>query len=340
MVNPTLDSGETRNFRLLSVLRAAFHLEAERIDRIHGGTASDNFVATTGNGVRWFVKIYRAGSDALDAEAAIELTEFAEQGGIPVPRLRRSRRGDTVTTSDGFALSVWEFIDADTAEGGLRGHRWRSLGCVVGRLHRHLATHPSGRPTLAAPVHLLDIASSTARYDRLIEEYLRQDSTDDVFVQWAVDALLERRALLPVVLDLLQRLPPLTMQTLHGDLAAPNVLLRGDDVAAVIDFQPPSHGFLAWEIARIACDPRTLVTNPRWCEGLSVFLDAYRAAHPAVQPADLASVLAVGCAYTIASTYPLSALVHRADTVNQSLEAYGQQRHRAALTMLDTALRP
>ncbi|MFG3351667.1 phosphotransferase [Streptomyces sp. NPDC048001] len=38
---------------------------------------------------------------------------------------------------------------------------------------------------------------------------------------------------------------------MHGDLASPNLLLRGGAVAAVIDFRPPSHRSAAWEFGRI-----------------------------------------------------------------------------------------
>lgn len=338
MDTPSPESRESLTSWLRSALRIDFGIEASRIDRIHAGTASDNFVATVPDGVRWFVKVYRTASEAAAAVAAIELTEFAAQGGTPVPSLLRSRHGDAVAHGNGPAFSVWEFIDAETAEGGLRGHRWQTLGAVTGRLHHHLATHHSGPPTLADPLQLLNLDAATARYDQLIEEYRGHDASGDGFTQWAVDALMQRRALLPRVLSMLSELPPLTCQILHGDLAAPNVLLRGDEVAALIDFQPPSAGFLAWEIARIACDPRTVVTNTRWHEELRGFLDAYQAANPAVRPVDLTSVLAVGSAYTIASTYPLSALQHRPHGGARPLKIYGRQRHTAALAMLETAL--
>lgn len=340
MHSPTPEAREVIASPLRSVLRDHFDIEATRVHRIHAGTASDNFITTTPDAMRWFVKVYRSANEAVDATAAIELTEFSGRGGTPVASLRRTRRGDVVAHSHGLSLSVWEFIDAQTAEGGLRGGRWHTLGSVIGRLHHHLTTHPYGRPTLADPVELLDLATATASYDQLIEEYRHHDATSDAFTQWAIDALLERRALLPRVLDMLQRLPPLTKQILHGDLAAPNVLMRGDHVAAVIDFQPPSVGFLAWEIARIACDPRTLVTNPRWREELPGFLESYQAAHQGVQLADLTSAVAVGCAYTIASTYPLSVNLHHPEAMTDALKTYGQHRHRAALAMLETASCP
>ncbi|MFE7404717.1 phosphotransferase enzyme family protein [Isoptericola sp. NPDC057559] len=318
-----------------SLLAEAYGVRVGRVERVPAGTATDNFVATGGDGTRLFVKAYRTLAEVPAARAAAALTEFAGRGGTPVPHLHRTARGKVIARGHGLVASVWAFVDgARTAEGGLRGDLWSAVGTAVGRLHRHLATHPSALPTTRPAAGLVDVGAATARYDRLLDEYRRRGVEDD-FEAWARDALAERRALLPRVGRMLAALPPLTVQTLHGDLAAPNVLLRGDAVAAVIDFQPPTEGYLAWEVARIACDPRTLVTNPGWRDGLPALLDAYRLAHPAVRPDDLAAVVAAGSAYTLASTYPLGAPVHEPGTVDDTLRTYARQRHDAALVMLD-----
>ena len=50
---------------------------------------------------------------------------------------------------------------------------------------------------------------------------------------------------------------------------------------------------------------------------------------------DLVSTVAVGCAYALASTYPLAEPLTNPRAVNASLRAYGRARHEAALRMLD-----
>ncbi|WP_198671527.1 phosphotransferase enzyme family protein [Desertihabitans aurantiacus] len=336
METSTAEGSEPIAHPLRAALEDAFGIAVDRVERIHAGTASDNFRVTARDGGRWFAKVHRSAGEAAAAARAVELTEFARRGGTPVPGLRRSVDRAVVARSHGLALSVWEYVDGETAETGLRGPRWHAVGAVLGRLHRHLATHPSGRPVLADPVQLIDPGATAAGYDRLIEQYRRPGATRDEFTRWALDALRQRRALLPEVVGLLRGLPPLTTQILHGDLAAPNVLLRGDEVAAVIDFQPPTRGFLAWEVARIAGDPRTLAV-PRWRAELPGLLDSYRAAHPTVPSADLDAVLAVGAAYTLASTYPLSVLVDRRGRADHALQTYARQRHAAALAMFEAA---
>jgi homoserine kinase type II len=134
---------------------------------------------------------------------------------------------------------------------------------------------------------------------------------------------------------ILAGLPELTEQIVHGDLASPNLMLRGDKVAAVIDFQPPTPRYVSWEIARIGCDPRTILLGDQWLTGLPELLASYRDEHPAARLDDLISVTAVGCAYTLASTYPLAEPLDNPSAVTPSLQAYGRARHEAALVLLE-----
>lgn len=74
---------------------------------------------------------------------------------------------------------------------------------------------------------------------------------------------------------------------MHGDLAAPNVLFNGDEVAAVIDFRPPKARPVAWEVSRLACTPRTVLGGAEWLRGLRGFVAAYRDVHPDARADDL-----------------------------------------------------
>lgn len=318
---------------LAEVLPRAFGISGT-VTRISAGTATDNFLVEGASGERWFAKVYPERSSLAEERAAIELAMFARTGGVPVPAVRPTVTGQCISRIGGLSMSLWEFVEgAETAEGGLVGERWATVGTVLGRLHRHLAGHPGGRPTERPAADLCDVPSAHLRYDRLIEVYQRCDSLDDD-QSWALEAALIQRSLLPRVQTILESLPPLTAQIVHGDLAAPNLMMRGDDVAAVIDFQPPSAHFLAWEVARIGCDPRTVMSGEGWLTGLSHLLDAYREENPTAQ-SDLRAVVAVGCAYTLASTYPLGAPLQPPSVDHEGLIRYGRARHSAALRMLE-----
>ncbi len=110
--------------------------------------------------------------------------------------------------------------------------------------------------------------------------------------------------LLPQAQSLLRNLPPLHVQASHGDLAAPNLMMRVVGVAAVIDFQPPSPHFLAWEIARIGYDLRTISVRQGLSHRARTPSDAYGQEDPTV-PIVLQTFVSAKCADTLAATYPL-----------------------------------
>ncbi len=321
--------------RLANILKNQFGIAAGTIERIESGTATDNFVASTGS-QPVFLKAYRSAGAAIEAAEAIEVTNFAGSGGVPVPRVIPTIDGESIAHAPEAHLSVWEFVtNATTAEAALNTDGWRNLGEVVGRLHTHLATHPSHRPHRRPPSEILDVDRCTAMYDELIDEYAELGPAPGTFAAWARAALKLRRSLLPRAERALAELPDLTVQVVHGDLSALNVLMRGQEVAAIIDFQRPSPHFVAWEIARIACDPRAVARHGGVEPAFGRFRESYVAANPGARQADLDASVAVGAAYTLASTYPLNVALRQPAEFDTAMETYGRNRHDAAVLMLE-----
>ena len=316
-------------------LNGLYGIEVVSLGRIGAGTATDNYVASGRAGRRWFVKVCRDPRALPSEREAIDLATFAGAGGVPVPAVHRTLDGELVAavTSES-AVSLWDYVDdAVTAEGELRGARWTAVGTVLGRLHRCLAEHPAAAPTKQPATRLRDLKLARTHFDWLIAQYQVRGELND-FEAWALQALQHRRTLLPAIAGILEALPELTTQIVHGDLASPNLLLRGDQVAAIIDFQPPRPRFVSWEIARIACDPRTVMLSDEWRIRLPDLLASYRAENPSIALDDLASTVAIGCAYTVSSSYPLAEPTRNPGDVQPTLEAYARARHDAALRML------
>ncbi|WP_394426494.1 phosphotransferase enzyme family protein [Streptomyces sp. SGAir0957] len=316
-------------------LTLAYGVHPVEVAQIPVGTATWNYKVTTRSGRQYFAKVYLDRASMSREREAVELAAFARGGGVPVPAVHPTREGALVEDVGRLPMSLWDFVaDTETAERGLVGARWPAVGTVLGRLHRHLADHPAAAPRPRAGAEVCDLKRARARYERLLSEYGRRGELSS-FEEWAKDAARQRLALLDRVAVILNELPALMEQVVHGDLSALNLLLREDKVAAVVDFQPPRPRYLAWEVARIGCDPRTVLLGDEWLTGLPVLLDAYRAEHPQVPVDDLLSCVAVGCAYTLASTYPLAEPLDAPATVDASLEAYARARHQSALMLLD-----
>lgn len=329
-----MSSGEELATAVSGTLALAYQLVPATVEPIRAGTATANFRITDQREKRWFAKVY--GNGELDREQdAVELAEFARTERVPVPAVHRTVEGELVERRGRLPMSLWEYVeDAETAEGGLTGGRWASVGSLLGHLHRRLADHPAASPTQRPGTAVCDVDRARTRFSRVIDELSARPQLQP-FEAWVVDAAAERQAKLDRVAALLERLPPLTEQIVHGDLAAPNLLLRGEEVAALIDFQPPRPRLAAWEIARIALDPRTLTRDEEWLRGLPQLLAAYRDTHPAARAEDLLSTVAVGCAYTLASAYPLTDVLEAPGALGATQQTYARARHEAGLTLLE-----
>ncbi|MFJ1974073.1 phosphotransferase [Streptomyces sp. NPDC087903] len=277
---------------------------------------------------------YPAGTD-LDAERqALDLGQFARLGGIPVPAVRQALDGDLIAAAGGMAVSVAAYVEnAETAEGGLSGDRWAAVGKTVGRLHRTLARHPAGPPHRVPAREVCDVKGARQRLERLLAHFAKRPPASG-FPAWAQKTAAQRLDALPAVAAMLKGLPvSLTVQTVHGDLASPNLLLRGQRVAALIDFRPPGHRSPAWELGRIALDPRTVLAEPGWPTNLADAITAYRTANPALPIEELLAVPRLTAGYMACSVYPLSEAVDDPAAVTPELAAYGRNRQ-AAMTEL------
>ncbi|KOT48396.1 MULTISPECIES: phosphotransferase enzyme family protein [Streptomyces] len=327
--------GDDDVLTLDAALQQAYGIRTAAITRIRSGTATTNFYVRDRTGERWFAKVYCQQADLGRELAAVELAQFARDGGLPVPAVRPAHDGRLIARHGLLALSVWQYLDGtQTAEGGLYGQRCEAVGAALGRLHRRLAQHPASKPARQDGALVCDLPRARRRFAQLIDAYTRKPPRSS-FERWALEAARVRHALLPRLAEILGDLPALTVQIVHGDLAAPNLLLRDDQVAGFIDFQPPTPRFVSWEIARIACDPRTVARGPDWLPGLVRLAAAYQAEHPAARADDLIHTVTVGSAYTLASAYPLSALLTAPETLDAALEAYGWARHTAGLMLLE-----
>ncbi|WP_208886651.1 phosphotransferase enzyme family protein [Streptomyces sp. PBH53] len=312
---------------------AAVPDHADRRERGPAGTATRNYVAEDRVCRRWFVKAHLPGTDLEQERQALAQGEAARAAGVPVPAVRRTVTGEVIASAGGLSASVTEYVaDAETAEGGLSGGRWDVLGEAVGRLHRVLARHPVGPPRTVAACEVCDVARAGRRLEELLARWAAVPPAPGGFAAWCARAAVRSLADLPEVAARLEKLPDtLTARVVHGDLASPDVLLRGEAVAAVIGFRHPGLRSAAWELGRIVLDPRTVLACPNeWIPVLARAVGAYRAANPQLSAEDLIAVPRVAAGYLACSVCPLSEPLNAPAAATPALEAYGRARHEAA----------
>ncbi|MCM2431089.1 phosphotransferase enzyme family protein [Streptomyces sp. RKAG337] len=322
---------------LTAVLASAYGLHGAVLERLPVGQVTVNYRAHVGNGDQvLFVKHYQGSESDLGAEqAAVDQTQLAGLHQVPVASVRPSVNGDTVVRQDGIAVSVWEWVPGTVVEDGLNPAQQRAAGTTLGRIHTAFADHPAGsgpsaklekwlRPDIdkleATAVKLLGIAGERAQRDAFDEQALR--------------TLAERRAVLHRIPELLDGLPPLTTQVLHGDYSAVNLLFQGDELTAVLDFLPPDPFLVAYELGRIAFDPRTVVLDEGWIAAGVNLVGAYLETNPLVPAADVTACARVALLQLMTSLYGVKQHYLKPGLLQEDLDQFWLLRHAAAQRLL------
>ncbi|MEZ4296696.1 MAG: homoserine kinase [Polyangiaceae bacterium] len=211
------------------------------------GGMNTNVVCSLSGGGRVFLRVY----EHLDMDAAAmehRLIEHLARGGVPVARPLLRASGDeprSLTTHAGKPAAVFPWVDGETL------CRRRATEADVEKAGEALAkVHLAGadfREIGAGRFRPEDLLSRLAGLRG--DESLGEGAGAAVERLWtALGAHVERAAGLPRAESVL----------VHGDLFRANVLFRGGEIAAIVDFECACRGAATFDIA---------VTLLAWCYG-------------------------------------------------------------------------
>ncbi len=311
-------------------LAIAYGLIPVGVRRLPVGDATVNYRAVCAERTV-FVKCYLPGTSLTAELLAIRLSETAGRAAVPVARVLPSRTGEVLATHGELALSVWDFIDGHPITTGLNRLQLQAAGMALGRLHRCFAALPASlRPAPQTRAWLsVDLSELVRTVDQLLAIIAARDAPD-TFDLAAVHTLRERRAALARVPALLADVPPLTSQVLHGDYSVLNLLFSGDDLAAAVDFRPPDPFLIAYELGRIALDPRAVALTPDWLDGACVLIEAYLTENPRVSRNDVAYAGRIWLVHLLTSLYGVKGHYLQPGLLQGDLDEFWLLRHRAA----------
>lgn len=320
--------------QIAAVLADTYGLSGVELNRVPAGQVTINYRAQA-QGQRLFIKQYTAEADMTAETDAILQTQWAGEHGVPVAAIVPSTTGEAISHHSGIALSVWEWVPGNTVDTGLSSQQQTAAGKVLGRIHRAFASHPVN--ALSSPRleqwHNPDLAKINATIDHLLK-VLDKRTTHDSFDKKAEETLVERRTMLRHVSGLLDGLPPLACQVLHGDYSAVNLLFDGDELTAVVDFRPPEPFLTGYELGRIAFDPRTVVFNDNWIASGVDLITAYLEENPNLAVADIQACARIALIQLIVSLYGVKQHYLTPGLLQNDLDAFWLLRHRAAQRLL------
>lgn len=320
---------------LTEVLTRAYGLTGIELERLPAGQVTVNYRARVGDQLL-FVKHYQNGTDLNAEQAAVNQTRLAGQHQVPVATLRPSLSGDTIACQDGTAVSVWEWVPGAGVENGLNPAQQRAAGHALGRIHTAFAGHPAGAGPSARLTKWMnpDLATLDATASKLLG-IAGERAQRDAFDEQALRTLAERRTALPRIPELLASLPPLTTQILHGDYSAVNLLFRDGELTAVLDFLPPDPFLVAYELGRIAFDPRTVTLVDDWIPAGVNLVTAYLDTNPALPAADVTACARVALIQLLTSLYGVKQHYLKPGLIQEDLDQFWLLRHSAATRLLE-----
>jgi homoserine kinase type II len=315
-------------------LTAAYGLAHAEVRRLPIGQGARNYTATTAERVV-FVKQYPSDTDLAGELAGIGLSRVAGEAGVPVAEAIPSNRGELIVTHRGTAISVWAYVEGRPIETGWNAVQVDQAGRALGRIHRRFRAVPeSSRPADGSNEWLeFDLADMEATIDRLLAIISARESHDE-FDKQAELTLRERQAVVGRIPGMLTALPPLTSQVVHGDYSAVNLMFTDDTLAAVIDFRPPDPFLIAWELGRIAFDPRGVVLTAGWLESGLRLVRAYLEEDPGAAEADIVFCAHVALLQLMRSLYGVKNHYLKPGLLQDDLDEFWLFRHRASQALL------
>jgi Ser/Thr protein kinase RdoA (MazF antagonist) len=249
-------------------------------------------VSTEGGDV--VVRVHRPETTPERLRAVHQIQEQLRAAGLPIPAILRTRAGESWIAFDGRLVEVLEFVP-----GGHEVETWEDGAANIAELGRlHAALRTAEAPGLPEPpfgcyappetaVALIATTEAGFRAEAVHPDYPRATE-----VRTATVSLLHRLVAHRETCE--NDLPRILI---HGDFVGYNVLVEGDRVIAILDFDRLAEGHRIIEIARTLMYILSAVVYPKsgkWTTGVGL------------SDSDLAAVKNLIAAYVEKSNWPLT----------------------------------
>jgi homoserine kinase type II len=187
---------------------------------------------------RFILTMYESRVDAGDLPFFLGLLDHLAARGCPVPRTIHDRENRAFRTYEGKALALIEFLPGVSVSEPTPGQA-RAVGAALASIHLAAADFPASR------ANGMDLAA----WRRLLGD-CGEDGLAAIHPELG-------RIVAAELAFLSARWPAgLPRGVIHADLFPDNVLMRGEDVAGLIDFYFACNDLLAYDVA---------VTHAAWC---------------------------------------------------------------------------
>jgi homoserine kinase type II len=197
---------------------------------VREGSVNSHYLLETGRG-RFIVKIDEVKSE-IEVKRELDLLLFLRKHGFPCPGPLSDRRGRHCREWDGKQLSVYRHVDGHAVDPeDLTGGQLENIGRVMAELHLITKAYKKG-------------VDSRFNFERVAEVYAAVRGRLPSYLKKIVRTLDEEIEYLQNYLE--SKLPK---GIIHGDVFPDNLMIKGEKVVAVLDFEAAGRGKFIFDLA-------------------------------------------------------------------------------------------
>lgn len=197
---------------------------------VREGSVNSHYLLETGRG-KFVVKIDEVKSE-IEVKRELDLLLFLRKHGFPCPAPLADRRGRHCRDWSGDQLSVYRYIDGHAVDPeDLGAAQLENIGRVMADLHLVTKAYKKG-------------VDSRFSFDRVAEIYMSVRGRLPVYLKKIARTLDEELEYLQNYLE--NKLPK---GMIHGDVFPDHLMLKGDKVVALLDFEAAGRGKFIFDLA-------------------------------------------------------------------------------------------
>lgn len=222
-------------------LGAAYGLDVSSVQALSAGSVNSNFSMETSAGARLFLRVYEE-QDLAGAQRELATIAALARLGVPTPAPLERLAGGRADEHAGKPVGVHPWVEGESLCLGRVSPRvaWQ-LGSALARVH------------VCSP----ELGERSEGRFRVQDLHARLDQVDRADARFATDTAFIRQRFERYTRELAER-DRLPEGLIHGDLFRDNVLWRGGELAALLDFESASNGLFGYDL---------MVCVHAWCYG-------------------------------------------------------------------------
>lgn len=210
------------------------------------GAMNDNWIVETDKG-KHFLKRRNTffTPDSIDFE--LKLIEYILSQGFPAPKLIHTIDGALNVSAEGRNWEVYEYISGDPFQVD-NFDQIKSAARLLARFHKATLGYKTGLEAVPnRKIYLNDVAGMIDQLKDQVNVELKT-STLGSLLQPGIMGFIEAQA--KIVLNGIQPLSDSLITIIHGDFQPSNVIFRGNDAAALVDFGNTALSYRSYDVAK------------------------------------------------------------------------------------------